>query len=248
MCDPITIAAIASAAATAGGNYLQTKTNNESMQAQTTARNNAAAEGVAQQQPNIQQGQQELNQTLQKFSAPQQSQDLGNLVAARSAAINANDPAPTGSTNPLTNINADTPQVVKSDLATKLAGATAYAKQQGDAAGAMGATSDLFNNQNIALNNNAQNLSDLNTKASEEAAVNRLKQTSDANNARKAPSTLGELLSTAGTVGSLASAAGGGFTNILNGAGQAAEGGLRAVSSLPPGPIPLTASGVWSSL
>lgn len=247
MCDPITIAAIASTAATVGGNYLQQKNNNASNAAQVNARNAAAAEGVKQQQPNIQQGQDTLNQTIQKFSGENQANDLGSLVASRTSAINANDTPATGTADPLTNIS-NAPQVVKSDLADKIGKATAYANQQGGALGKMGATGDLFNNNAITLANSGTDLNNLTSKANEEARVNLMKQNSDAANARKAPSSLGELLSTAGTIGGIASAAGGGFTNIFNGAGQTLEGGLRAVSNLPPGPIPLTGSGIWSAL
>lgn len=220
MCDPITIAAIASAAATAGGNYIQQKSNNDSLQSQYNARNAEAEAGVQQQQSNIASGQSQLDSAIQKLSGPSQQASTQALANSRTGTINANTTPATGTTDPATNI-ADAPQVVQSDLAAKMGKAATFANQQGTALGNLGATGDQFAQNSTMLANDTQNLADLANKANSEKNVNLIQQQSAYNNARKAPNIFGQLLSTAGTIGGLASS--GGFANIANGVGSAAK-------------------------
>ena len=242
MCfDPLSLT-LAAAALTAGGNYVQTQNNNASTQAQYNARNETAAAGVQQQQPNIVNAQNALNNTISKFSQPNQATDLGNLITQRTAAINGNITPATGTTDPTNSIKG-APQVVQSALASKLADATQFNQQQGGALAAMGATPQLFSDNQLALNDNSQNLQDISNKAKEEAAVNQIQQTSNYNNARKPPSVLGQGMSDVGTVLGLGAAAAGGpqalmsslfssgadpATNAVVGAANAASPAIKA--------------------
>lgn len=193
----LALALTAAAGASAGGNYLQTEQNNASLKAQQNAKNEAAAEGVAQQQENQKQATGVLNNTIQQFSAPQQASDLGSLITNRTNAINSNTtPGPAAASN-----IKSAPQVIQSDLASKLAGVTAYGAQQAGALGAMGATNDQAVNNNITLDNSGMQLGTISNTAAHQLAVNKVAQNAAYNNARKAPSTLGSILSTIGSFG-----------------------------------------------
>ncbi len=203
----------ASAAASLAGNYMQTQNNNASMQAQVNAKNAALQQGLVQQHQNQAQATDVLNNTLQKFSQPAQEQGLGDVIASRTNAIQNN-------VTPAAPVDANiksAPQVVQSDLAKKMADAAAYGHQQAGALARVGATGDQFLNNNLALNDSGLNLGTISDFSKGQLAVNKLKQEVDANNARKAPSTFGSILSTLGTAGSLYGIANGGL-NMLSGA------------------------------
>lgn len=221
------------------GNYIQTRSNNASLQAQTNAKNAALQEGLKQQQQRQQEATGVLNKTLEKFSAPAQEQGLGDIIAARTAAIQKN-------TTPAAPVEANikaAPQVVQSDLAKKMSSAAAYGAQQAGALGAMGATGDMFGNNAIALNDNGLNLNTVANFAKGELDVNRLKQQVDYNNARRAPNTWGNILSTLGQGMSLAGAGSGAAAGVVDGIkSMAAPGPSTAFGDLIWGasPVPPT--------
>lgn len=237
--------ALAAAAASAAGNYIQTENNNKSMQAQTNAKNSALQEGLVQQKHNQEQATNVLDNTLNKFAKPAQEQGLGDVIAGRTQTIQNNmTPAAPADTN----IKA-APQVVKSDLASKMADAAAYSKQQAGALGALGGHNDqLFGNE-LNLGDSGMHLGTISNFAQGDLGVNKLKQSVDANNARKAPSSFGSLLSTLGTAGSLYSA-GAGLSNLgaagpSTGLGDAIWG--PAPNTFPSGVSSVPATGFTSS-
>jgi len=218
---------LAAAGATAGGNYLQTKNNNASNKAQANARNVAAQEGVVQQQKNQTQATDVLNTTLNKFSQTNQQQGLGDVIAQRTNAIQNNT---TPAAAPDTNIKS-APTVVQSDLARKMGEVAGYSASQAGALAKMGATGDQFGNNSLALNDSGLKLGTISNFAQGQLGVNRLKQRVDFENARKAPSALGNLLSTAGPLlmaaagpAGASSGAGAGGTSVTTGAGAAGPG------------------------
>ena len=200
----------AAAAASMAGNYIQTQNNNASMQAQTNAKNAALQEGLVQQHQNQAQATDVLNNTLSKFTQPSQQQGLGDVIAQRTNAIQGNM---TPAAAPDTNIKA-APQVVQSDLAKKMSDAAAYGKQQAGALGAMGATNDQFLNNNLNMNDSGLKLNTISNFAQGDLGVNKLKQQVDANNARKSPSSFGNILSSLGTAGSIYGM-GAGLSNLM---------------------------------
>ncbi len=172
--------------------------------------------------------------TLNKFQAPQQQQDLGGLVTERTNKI-ADNVATTPMAAPDANINS-APTVVQSDLANKMAKVAGYGAQQGGALAKTGATGDQFLNNELTLNDSGLNLGTISNFAQGQLGVNKLKQTVGANNARKAPSAFGNALSTAGTALSLASmgaGAGTGFANLFTGPSTGMGDALWGASTVP---------------
>lgn len=204
----------ASTAASVAGNYMQTKANNASTQAQVNAKNAALQEGLTQQKQNQDQATGVLNNTLQKFSAPNQQQDLGSLVTNRTNTIAGNM---TPAAAPDTNLK-EAPQVVQSDLANRMAKVAGYGAQQANALAKVGATGDQFNNNALTLGDSGLKLGTISNFAQGQLGVNKLKQSVDANNARKSPNGLGDILSkigTAGTIAGLGAGAGTGLSNLF---------------------------------
>lgn len=195
--------ALASMAASGVGNYIQTKRNNDSAQAQINARNAAMLAGNEKQNEYAAQGQNLVNQTANKFTGPAQQQTLGDLVNARSTAINNNSPAvPATGVDPINSIST-APKVVQSDLGAKMGKAAAFANQQGNALGNIGGIGDLLSGNTLALNDNQNQLNTVSNFARGTAGVTTAQENSAYNNARKSPSVFGQLLSTAGNLGSM---------------------------------------------
>lgn len=210
--------AAAGTAAQVGGNYMQTQQNNASNQAMTNAKNAALQEGLAQQKQNQAQASDVLNQTLNKFQAPQQQQDLGALVTDRTNKI-ADNVATTPMAAPDANIKS-APTVVQSDLASKMGKVAGYGAQQGGALAKTGATGDQFLNNGLKLNDSGLNLNTISNFAQGQLGVNKLKQTVDASNARKSPSGFGNALSTIGgglSLAGMGAGAGAGLGDLIFG-------------------------------
>lgn len=206
MCDPVTGATIASAVLSAGGNFVQGQNNNASAEAQMSAKNAARNAGIIQQQGNQAQATEQINQTLNKFSQPNQQQDLGSLIANRTTAL-ANNVATTPATG-LANTASTAPKVVQNSLSDAMGKAAAYGAQQGGAQAAIGATGDQFLNNGLNLNDAQNKLGTIANFAGAQQKVNEAAQQEAWNNARKGPSTFGSALSDIGTVLQLGAAGG----------------------------------------
>lgn len=207
MCDPVTGAMIASAALSAGGNAIQSSNNNASAKAQMNAKNAARNAGIIQQQGNQAEATGALNQTVNKFSQPNQQADLGSMITNRTNAL-ASNVASTPATG-LSSQVGTAPKVVQDSLGKALGDAAAYSAQQGGAQARIGATGDQFLNNGLNLNDSQLKLGTISNFAGAQQKVNEQQQQQAWNNARKGPSTLGSALSDVGTVLGLASAGGG---------------------------------------
>jgi hypothetical protein len=238
----------AAAAVSAVANYAQQSENNKNVQRQYNARNAARAQGAAVQDANAAKGQDLLKAATDKFQPAQTSAGLDAAITNRTNAINNNVTTPASINDPTSNANA--PQVVQEDLASKMAAATAFGHQQAGALGRIGGTSDAMGNNGLALNDSAQRLGSLSNFAHGDAGVNRAQVEAAGNNARKAANPLWSI------IGSLANAAGTAYTaGSGSGTGMAAgkaiggqTGESLATSSLPAGqygPVDVS-SGVWS--
>lgn len=232
MCTGLEIAAATAAlGASAGGNYMQQQENNANTQREYNARNDAMAAGVKVQDANAAKSTNVLNSTVSKFQQPQQQQDLGSLITKRTNAINANDVTP-AAINPNGAVST-APNVVNSDLANRMAGATAYANQQGSALGSIGGVGDQLLGNSLALNDSGNQIGQISNFAKGDAGVNQAQINAAGHNARKASSGIGQLLSTVGNVGSM----------------YVAGGGLSPKPTLPAGALqsggPVTSS-MWS--
>lgn len=214
MCvDPVT-AAIA-LGASGLGNYMQQKENNDNVNRQYNARNAVAQQGVAQQDADAAKSGAILHNTINQFSTPAQAQDLGSLVTARQNTINNNVTTPSALVDPTT--NAGEPQVVKSDLADKMAKASAYSTQQGNALGVIGGTGDQTLQNNINLNTSGQKIGQESNFAKGDYGVNQAQQKSAFENARKAPNPLWGMLSQAGNLAGMYAAGGGDIGSLITG-------------------------------
>lgn len=200
------------AAATTVGNYMQTQSNNESLDAQYKARDAALEQGIQAQDQIQAKNQNILNNTTQQFTPGAQNQSVGGLITARQNVIsnNTNNTTPSAFIDPTKNANA--PQVVQDSLAQKMGNATTFANQQGNALGTLGGLSDQNVANNLALNTSGNAIGMNNTIAKGQAVASQAEENAAYNNARKAPSTLGQGLSTVGTLLGLDGAAG--ATNI----------------------------------
>lgn len=197
MCfDPVSMAVI-SMAATGGGNFLQTKANNSSNKAQMAAKNARMEEGFRQQEQNQADAGAQFNKSLDKFQPQQQQQDLGQLVTKRETALDSNMTPATG-VDPTSNIG-NAPKIVQGDLAKKLSDAVAYGHQQGNARARVGATGDKFLDNALQLNDSNLGIGTISDFAKGDYRTNVARQMEDYNNAKKAPSMIGQLLSTAGS-------------------------------------------------
>ena len=198
-----TYIAAASAAASMAGNYIQAKNNNASQTAQYNARNAVQQQGYDQQKQNAADAQGVLQPAIAGFSAPNQQADLGNLITSRANTINANSATP--STGNLPGAVSTAPKVVQDSLANRIGQAVAFNNQQGDALAKVGATGDQAINNNINLGNTGLKINTIDNNARAQVGVNEAEANAAYNNARKSPSSLGSLLSTAGTAGGIAS-------------------------------------------
>lgn len=190
---------LAATALTTGGNYLQTQQNNKSLEAQYSAKNAAAMQGVAQQQPNIAAAQNTIGNTINDFSPTNQGSSTSSIANSRAHTINANTAPATGVNNPIASVST-APPVVQSALAQKLADAASFNTQQGTALGAVGATGQQLTNNAIDIGNTGSALNQIEGNAKGQEYVNSLQQQAAYTNARKGPSMLGQGLSTAGTL------------------------------------------------
>lgn len=225
-----TYIAAAGVAASMAGNYMQSKQNNSSMKAQYAAKNAAMLQGVAQQDKNAAIGQTDLSKTVQGFQAPQQQQDLGDILTNRTNTIAGNMTPSTGGEN-----IQGAPKIVQDDLASKMAKAAAFGTQQAGALAKVGATGDQMVNNNLNLNNGQQTLSTLDDFAKNQARVNQAQQEAAYNNARKPPSTSGQALSTVGNLAAMYGMAGapgaGGIGDAIFGASPSVTTGAGAVTT-----------------
>lgn len=229
--------ALLAAAATTAGNYIQTQNNNASTKAQWDARNNALAQGAATEQGLQTQANNAFSSTLNNVAPAAQQQSLGDIIASRSAAINGNVTPATGTTNPSTNVST-APKVVQDDIASKMAAASGYGTQQGNALAALGSTGDQFLQNNLNLQAGTQNVGQIASTAQGQAGVTKALAESAYNNARKSPSILGKGLSDVGTLLGLDSFTGGNAANFItggNGAGAATNAVVNAANASSPG-------------
>ena len=196
MClDPVTMASLA---LVGGGNFLQQRSNNASEKAMANARNNRLAIGQQDLAKRQEEAGQQFDQTLAGFQQPQQEQDIGALVTKRTQAYDEALTPATGM-DPSSAIST-APKIVKDDLAKKMSDAVAFGKQQGGARARIGATGDQFMGNALDLNESGTRLNTINNFARREVEINRARAEEDANNARKAPSGIGQIMSTAGAL------------------------------------------------
>lgn len=218
MCTGLEIAAVASLAASAGGSYMNSQQAAKNSQAKINARN---------EQAQLEQGRQKqfqdannvaINNNLDNLSADKQQQSFGDLVANREQAYSDNAPA----ASEFANISDTTPNVVKTDLANKVADGLAKSKASAKALAKIGGTTDLFQNNGFDINNTANQIGTTNNLARGSLQTNLAEQTGAANNAGNGKSTFGDLLSAAGAAGSIYTGANGGLGAAFGGTGAAA--------------------------
>lgn len=197
------------AAATTAGNYIQTQNNNASVDAQYKARDAALRQGVQAQDVLAANNQNVLDSATAKFTPGSQNDSLGDLVTTRQNTIanNVNNTVPSSFVDPTKNANA--PQVVNDSLAQKMGNATAYANQQGKALGTLGGLSDQNVANSLTLNTSGNQIGMNDAIAKGQAVASQAETNAAYNNARKSPSVLGNVLSTAGTLAGLDAFTGG---------------------------------------
>lgn len=229
MCTGLEIAAIASTAAQVGGSFLQTQQANKNAQSKINARNAALSQEQERQRAFQAANDTSLNNTLDAFSKDKQEQSFGDLVAKREQAYESNAPAAAE----FANISDTTPQVVKTDLAKRVAGKMAESKAQAKALARIGGTMDVFQNNGLSINQAANQIGTTNSMARGSLDTNRVEQQAAYNNAGNKSSMFGDLLSAAGAAGGLYSAVNGGYDalgdRVLKGTG------VRKTATLPAG-------------
>lgn len=207
---------LASLALSGVGNAIQTSQNNASARAQQNARNAAVAQGIQEQAVNQQKSGAEFDKALNHFTPENQQHDLGALVTSRTNALSlpANQIPATGNT---TTASESTPNVVQSDLAKRLADATAFGVQQAGALGKIGAYGDQAVGNDISTLDSSRKVASISDFAARQAQINRLKQQVDASNAARPASGIGSILGLVGSAGVNDAAGGGhGFSRISN--------------------------------
>lgn len=201
MCTGAEIALVASAAASAGGSYLNSQNESKNEQAKINARNAAAAQEQGRQKIFQANNDATLNSTLGNLDKDKQEQSFGDLVANREQAYADNTPPAAE----FANISDTTPSVVKTDLAKKVADGMAKSKASAQALAKVGGTTDLFQNNGLDINQAANDIGTQNNLARGSLNTNLAEQTAAANNAGNKKSTFGDLLSAAGAIGATAS-------------------------------------------
>lgn len=204
---------LAGMAASGAGAYMTQKNNNDNVNRERTAINNVAQQGVAQQDADAAKSGAVLNNTINGFQAPQQGTDLGSLITARQTTIGSNTGTPSSIIDPTANANA--PKVVQSDLANKMASATAFGNQQGDALGRIAGNTDQMMGNQINLNASGQKIGQLTNFAQGDYRANKALQQSASSNARRPPSVAATALSQAGNAASIYGAGAGGVGDLI---------------------------------
>ena len=215
MCTGAEIPLIAAAVGASGvGSYMQQKENNDNVNRQYNARNAVALQGVQQQDADAAKSNAVLQKTIGQFQAPQQAQDLGSLITARTNTINGNTDTPSAFVDPTANANA--PKVVQSELAKKMADAAAFTQQQGGALAKIGATGDQSIGNALNLNTSGNQIGMLSNFAKGDYGVNQAQQRSAYENARKSPNPVWGILQQAGNAAGMYAAGGGTIGDIIN--------------------------------
>lgn len=219
MCTGLEIAAVASAAASAGGAYLNNQQASKNQQAKINARNASAAQEQTRQKVFQDTNDLTLNNTLNDLSKDKQEQTFGDLVAKREQAYNDNAPA----AGEFANISDSTPNVVKTDLVKKVADGMAKSKASAKALAKVGGTTDIFQSNGLGINQAANQIGTQNNLARGSLQTNLAEQTAAANNAGNGHSMFGDLLSAGGAAGGLYVGANGGLNGLFKGAPAIAD-------------------------
>lgn len=197
-----------SAGLSAAGNFMNQRQAASNQQAKINASNNALRQELARQEQFQQQNTDVLNKTVDRFDANNQSTEQADLAGKREAAYEANAPV----SSDLGNLNDGAPQVVKTDMAKRVADAVARSKASAKALAKIGSFGDLFQNNGLSINQAGNNIGTTNTLARGSIGVNQLEQRAAANNAGNKSSMFGDLLGAAG--------AGVGLYGAANGSGS----------------------------
>lgn len=204
MCTGVEIALL-SAAASAGGSYINTQKQNKNAQTKINARNEQAAAEQTRQRGYQDANDMAVQGSLGEFNKDKREESFGDLVAAREQAYESNTPA----ASEFANISDSTPMVVKTDLAKRVADGMAKSKSQAKALAKIGGTSDLFQSNGFAINDAANSIGTTNSLARGSLQTNLIEQQAAANSVGNGRSSFGDLLSAGGAAGSIYAGAGG---------------------------------------
>lgn len=195
------------------GSIMNGKQEAKNEQRMADARTRAMLDNFAQQDKLSAQSRQQFQDALGDFSKPQQQQNLENVGQERTNAIQANINANKVDYNPASE---NAPEVVKSEIAKRMADAMEKGRANATSLGKMGAWGDVqFGNQ-AGLARRGSQVGEFSNFARNVAGMMPLQMEVAAKNARKAPSMIGDLFKLAGTGMSMVGGAGG-FGNIFGG-------------------------------
>lgn len=244
MCTGLEIAAlVAATGAQAGGKMMNDREASRNAQAKINARNSAQQQEVARQKILQDSNDVALQQSLKGFNKDTVAQNFGDLVTARENAYADNAPA----AQDFGAISADAPKVVQEDKAKRMADQLGKSKAEAKALAKIGGTTDLFQNNGLAINNAANDIGATNSLARGSLGVSGIEQTSAANNAGNKHSPWGDILQAAGAIGS--AAVSGGALAPAGGANVAANSALAIPgpfdASLPWRNIPIQPATPW---
>lgn len=213
MCDPIS-ATITAAALSAGGSAINGYERNQSQNDMVNARNAATQREMERQKVFQGQTQQMFDQSVGNFAPGAQAKSLADQQGGVAQALQRNAPADVGGIS-----TASAPRVVGANENRVVGDVRQRQAGLGDIMAKLaGYDQNTFQN-NLKLNDSAREIDRVGDFAKTSAAVNGLEQKAAYNNAYKAPSGLGDLLSFAGNIGSFYGGKGGGlpFGNIFGG-------------------------------
>ena len=230
MCTGAEIALIASAAASAGGTMIQQNEAQSNAKRQAAARNNELDLMRRKNSTLSDQASLKLGELLKQKSAESQAasqadttaQQVGDAVGAASEVPTAEIP-----------LAGSAPDVVKNEMADRIAGAISKSKASAANLGKLSAyNTQMFNNQ-MSNRNTADQVQPMVSQAQRNAQMLPYYQDLAQLSATKRSSGIGQLLSAAGTVGGLA--AGSGMFSGASGLGMGQKVGSM-FSSSPVGP------------
>jgi type II secretory pathway pseudopilin PulG len=197
----------ASAALSAGGQMIASNEANKSAAAQAEARMQALREHQSRQRALRDENYQMLDQRLQQdYTDDAQNQNLENAVEARTENITDNMPVATTDVA----IAGTSPDVVKTEIASRLKSAFANATDRAKALGKLGGYGDQWFNNNIGLLDTSRKIDTNNSFARQEAALLPSYQSLNEYQAYKPSTGLGQAMYGLGQIGASAAGAGAG--------------------------------------
>lgn len=198
MCDPVSIIAGVSAAASLGGGLAQTARARSDVNRANKARSEQAQQELARQKDFRQNSQQVLADTRENVSRETYSESVADAIAKRMETAQSTATAPENSAVAL---RAGAPKIVRDTVASAQQGARDDSAQRTASLASLFGASDALTGQNLAQARSGSDIGLISTLARRSAALNPYEQNIAAQNAQKGPSSLADLVSGAGNIG-----------------------------------------------